>query len=259
MTLRALFAAGAGLWLGALASAQQPAPTGKMESLSHVGSVEKAYIALPTVPPVGGLVLVPDWWGLAQPFLKVADAFAADGYVVVAVDFYDGKVPKTPTEAQIRMNEIHRPGALRIIGSAVRLLREDRRVQVPKIGLVGWSMGAGLALEAAIGNPEVAALVLYYGPVVLDKDRLRQLGSPLLGIYGNRDAWITPEVVGKFRGALSAADARFEFMELDAPHMFANPASADHDAKAATRARQRVAAFLRKHVFVVIAPPAPAQ
>lgn len=230
-----------------------------MESLSHVGSVEKSYIALPNVPPVGGLVLVPDWWGLAEPFLKMADAFAADGYVAVAVDFYDGKVPKTPTEAQIRMNGIHRPGALRIIHSAVRLLREDRRVQVPKIGLVGWSMGAGLALEAAIGNPDIAALVLYYGPVVLDKDRLRQLGVPLLFIHGTRDGWITPDVAGDFRDALRAVGAKPEFMELDAPHMFANPTSADHDAKAASRARQRVAAFLRKNVFVVIAPPVPSR
>lgn len=259
MIARAVSVALAGLCLGAPALAQDAAPKGKMESLSHVGSVEKAYIALPTVPPVGGLVLVPDWWGMAEPFMKAADAFAADGYVVVAVDFYDGKVPKTATEAQIRMNEIHRPGALRIIQSAVRLLREDRRVQVPKIGLVGWSMGAGLALEAAIGNPDIAALVLYYGPVVLDKERLGQLTAPLLGIYGTRDSWITPGIVGDFRDALRAAGARFEFAELDAPHMFANPACADHDAKAASRARQRVAAFLRKNVFVVIAPPVPAR
>lgn len=259
MILRAMAAATAALCLGAPARAQETAPSGKMESLSHVGSVEKAYIALPAVPPVGGLVLVPDWWGMCEQFLKSADAYAKEGYVVVAVDFYDGKVPKTATEAQIRMNGIHRPGALRIVHSAVRLLREDKRVQVPKIGVIGWSVGAGLALETALGNPDIAAVVLYYGPVVLEKERLRQLAAPLLGIYATRDGWITPEIAGNFRNALRSVGARFDFLELDAPHMFANPASADYDAKAALRARQKVMAFLRKNVFVVIAPPAPAQ
>lgn len=237
------------------ARAHPAQPAGKMESLSHVGSIEKAYISLPTSVPGGGIVLVPDWWGLSEPFLKAADAFAADGYIVVAVDFYDGKVPKTPTEAQIRMSEIHRPGALRIIHSAIRLLHEDRRLQVPKVGVIGWSMGAGLALESAIGNPEVAACVVYYGPVILDTDWLRQLSVPLLGIYGRNDSWITPQMVGDFRKVLNSAGTRYEFMELDAPHMFASPSSADYDANASTKARRLVAAFLKKHVFEAIGPP----
>ncbi len=259
MKFRASVAAVAGLWWVAPACAQPAAPTGKMESLSHVGSVEKAYIALPAVPPVGGLVLVPDWWGMCDAFIGIADGYAKEGYVVVAVDFYDGKVPKAAAEAQIRMNGIHRPGALRIVHSAVRLLREDKRVQVPKIGIVGWSYGAGLALETAIGNPDIAAVVLYYGPVILDKARLQGLAAPLLGIYAKRDAWITPEIAGDFRNALRSTPAPVEFLEVDAAHMFANPASGDYDAKGAQRARQKALAFLRKNVFVVIAPPAPAE
>lgn len=232
-------------------------PSGKMESLAHMGSIEKAYISLPEVLPVGGLVLVPDWWGLTERFRKAADAFAADGYIVVAVDFYDGKVPKSAADAQSWANDIHRPGALRIIHSAIRLLHEDRRLQVPKIGLMGWSTGAGLALESAIGNPEVAACVLYYGPTITDSTWLRQLRAPLLGIYGKKDAWITPEVVRDFRKSLEAAGARFDFFNFDGPHMFASPSSADYDAKVSAEARKYVTAFLKKHVFVFIAPPVP--
>lgn len=253
---RTLCAMGLVLCLCGTTRAQSANPAaGKMESLAHLGSVEKVYVSLPVVPPVGGLVLVHDWWGLTEALAKTADALAAEGYIVVAVDFYDRKVPKTTTEAQVSMSEINRPGALRIIHSAIRLLHEDRRFQVEKIGIIGWSMGAGLALESAIGNPNIDACVLYYGPVVLDEDRLRQLHAPVLGIYGTRDTWITPEITGSFRKALRAAGVQFEFLELDAPHMFATPASADYDAKATARARLRVSSFLKKNVFVVIAPP----
>lgn len=243
-----------GCCVAAGAPAEQAHPAGRFESMDHVGSAEKAYLSLPTIPPAGGLVLVPDWWGLREGFLRLADGFAADGYIVVAVDLFDGKVPKTSKEAQERMDQVNRPGAFRIINSAIRLLKEDHRVRVPKIGLVGWSTGAGLALETAVGNPDVSAAVLYYGPVVLDPERLRQLPMPLLCIYGTRDAWITPDVAGRFRNALRVAGAGAEFLEFDAAHCFANPGSAAYDPKAAQKAHARVVAFLNKHL--IVAPPA---
>ena len=76
-------------------------------------------------------------------------------------------------------------------------------------------------------------------------------------VHDAQDAWITPEVVRDFRKSLEAAGARFDFFNFDGPHMFASPSSADYDAKVSAEARKYVTAFLKKHVFVFIAPPVP--
>src|SRR5277367_525178 len=47
----------------------------------------------------GAIVVAPEWWGLTDWVKEQTRKLAAEGYVVLAVDFYDGKVTSDATEA----------------------------------------------------------------------------------------------------------------------------------------------------------------
>ena len=45
------------------------------------------------------VVMIHEWWGLNDNIKEMARSLAAEGYVVLAVDLYNGKVGKNSTEA----------------------------------------------------------------------------------------------------------------------------------------------------------------
>jgi carboxymethylenebutenolidase len=62
-----------------------------MITLSDFGAEDLAYLAIPTTPPTLGIVLVPDAYGLDDFTKAEADRLAGMGYLVLAVDIYNGK------------------------------------------------------------------------------------------------------------------------------------------------------------------------
>src|SRR5580658_10064652 len=71
-------------------------PTGRMITLSDFGAEDLAYLAIPATPPTMGIVLVPDAYGLDDFTKAEADRLAAQGYLVTAVDIYNGKLTTDP-------------------------------------------------------------------------------------------------------------------------------------------------------------------
>ena len=67
-----------------------------MITLSDFGAEDLAYLAVPATPPTLGIVLVPDAYGLDDFTKAEADRLAALGYLVVAVDIYNGKQTTDP-------------------------------------------------------------------------------------------------------------------------------------------------------------------
>ena len=71
-------------------------PTGRMITLSDFGAEDLAYLAIPATPPTLAIVLVPDAYGLDDFTKAEADRLAAQGYLVAAVDIYNGKQDHRP-------------------------------------------------------------------------------------------------------------------------------------------------------------------
>ena len=108
-------------------------------------------------------------------------------------------------------------------------------------------MGGQLALYAATRNPRIGAVADFYGVhpnVTLD---LSGLEAAVLGIFAERDEFVTPETARKLETDLKGAGVRTSFHVFPGvDHAFFNDTRPDvHDAEAAARAWSETLAFFR--------------
>jgi carboxymethylenebutenolidase len=224
--------------------AKAPTPKGKSVELSLPdGKTSTAYVAHPKGAPRGGLLLVHEYWGLNDWVKAEADRYAGQGYLVLAIDLYDGHVATQPEEAEKLIKSVTDAHATAVETAGVDWLVKN--VKGKRLATLGWCSGGGDALNASLTNPEkVWATVIFYGLPVTDVDRLKKLKGPILGIWAKKDSWITPAKVAAFDTALKDAGIKHEFRSYDADHAFANPSGARFNPPAAQDANDAARRFL---------------
>ena len=209
----------------------------------------RAYLSLPegATGPVPGIVVIHEWWGLNEHIQHWADRLADLGYATLAVDLYGGQVATNPDDAMTMMKAVKEEDAQRVLGAAVDFLASDPRIQAPRRAVIGWCFGGGWSLETALEHPELDAAVMYYGMPETDVARLRSLHH-LLGIFANKDTFITPAIVDGFEKSLKEAGVDATILRYDADHAFANPSGERYDEAAAADAWAHVVDFLHQHL-----------
>jgi carboxymethylenebutenolidase len=180
-----------------------------------------------------------------------ADRIAAQGYIVLAVDLFNGVEAADLAAARPLMVEVLENPELanENIRQAYRFLAESG--EAPRIGVLGWSFGGGWALNAALLFPDdLDAAVIFYGQVTDDQDRLAPLNVPVLGLFGQKDRGVTIETVKQFETAMEflGKDVEIEIFP-DAGHGFADPDAPTYNAAAAEAAWARATEFLSKHLL----------
>lgn len=236
-------------------TAEPPARPVLEQSLAY-GEAEHnnlvGYLAMPgdAAEPLPGLIVVHEWWGLNENIKAMARRLAGEGYVVLAVDLYDGEVAEAPAAAQALMTRtLSEPeAALDNIRQAHEYL--DRYAFAPTVGVIGWCLGGGLALQSALNLPEqIDATVMYYGTVVTDESLLEPLEAPLLGLFGANDSSIPVRDVQRFRSTLRDLGKDAEVLIYsDVGHAFANPSGGTYDAGTAREAWDKTLEFLDAHL-----------
>lgn len=233
-------------------------PTGS-GSVLQPGDTEYAegihgYMARPEgAGPFPGVIMVHEWWGLNDYIRDQADVLADQGYLVLAVDLFNGKVAKTPAEAQAQVASLDQAAALRNLKAAAAYLRAQG---VSKTGVLGWCFGGGQALQLSMSGVPLDATVIYYGtPLVTDKVKLATIKSPVLGIFGDQDTAIPVAQVDAFGQALAALSISNEFhVYPGVGHAFANPSNPGHASKETKDAWEKTLAFLQKSLKSTATP-----
>ena len=77
-------------------------------------------------------------------------------------------------------------------------------------------------------------------------EELAPLKAEVLGIFGEKDKWINPDVVKKFDALAKATGKDFKYKIFDADHAFANPSSPRYVEAAAQEANAMVLDFLKE-------------
>lgn len=211
----------------------------------------QGYLALPAgaQPPLAGIVVIHEWWGLNDHVKHWTDRLAAEGYAALAIDLYGGVVATTPDAALAAMKAVDADAARATLLAAQRFLTGDSRVRAAKTGCIGWCFGGSKSLALALAAPDLDACVLYYGSqLVTEPEQLAALRAPILAIFGSRDASIPAEKVRAFDAALTVAGKEHAIHVYDAEHAFANPSNPKYDAVHAADAWGHVRAFFAQHL-----------
>ena len=125
------------------------------------GDKATGYFASPAQPGPG-VVVIQEWWGLVPHIRDVCDRFAAAGFAALAPDLYHGKVTREPDEARKLVMEMQLDQASREIIGAAQWLLDGGRTTGDRVGVVGFCMGAALALYAASLSDRFGAVSAFY-------------------------------------------------------------------------------------------------
>jgi carboxymethylenebutenolidase len=163
-----------------------------------------AYLSIPSGKgPFPAIIVIHEWWGLNDWVKESARQLSSEGYVTLAVDLYRGKVASDPELAHELMRGLPEDRAARDLVSAAAYLKTRTEVNQKKIGSIGWCMGGGYSLAAALNIPDLSACIICYGRLVTDSSSIARIPCPVLGLFGQEDQGIPPQSVREFE-----ADAR---------------------------------------------------
>jgi carboxymethylenebutenolidase len=224
--------------------------TGQMVEFSSNGGTAGGYLAIPAPGKGPGVIVIQEWWGLVPHIKGVADRFAAEGFVALAPDLYHGKSTTSPDEAGKLMMTMRIDEAEKDLRGAAQFLLDHDATTGAKVGTVGFCMGGALSLYAATKNSQVGACVVFYGGHPNVKPDLGNLQAPVLGLYAERDGFVTPDSVRALERQLKELGKPAEIhIYPEADHGFFNDGRAEvYNEAAAKDAWRRVLKFFREHL-----------
>lgn len=215
------------------------------------GFVFPAYVAQPAGKPKGGVVVVPEIFGVNSHIRSVADGYAAQGYLAVSPSTFHRVKPgvelgysqedmgagfalKTAVEA------LPAPGVLQDIQAAI-----NHAAQGGKVGIVGYCWGGLITWRAACTLDGLSAAAPYYGGGMTTPDEIaRKPKVPVMVHFGDQDHWIPMDSVEAFK----KAHPEVEVHVYNANHGFNCDQRASYNEPAAKLARERTLAFFAKHL-----------
>lgn len=180
---------------------------GSLLTWQHDGHPASGYLAVPESGSGPGVVVIQEWWGLVPHIRDVCDRYAAEGFVALAPDLYDGHTTTEPDEAGKLMMTMNLEAAVDRIGGAVDMLLAHEAVTSERVGMTGFCMGGGLALLAACRRPDaVGACVPFYGVIPWPdaEPDWSTLSAPVLGHFAANDDFFGPAKVDELRQRLTA-------------------------------------------------------
>ncbi len=199
------------------------------------------------------VIMIHEWFGLNEHIKNQADILAKEGYIVLAVDLYQGEVATTSDRSRELSSSVRNNPASAIdnLQSAVSYVESLEMVDGNRIASLGWCFGGDWSLELALNSSEnpLAATIVYYGRPVTDTASLSSISWPILGIFGDQDQAISVESVKQFTSALNASGITNEiYLYEGVGHAFANPSGDNYAPKETADAWQKTMVFLRQYL-----------
>lgn len=177
------------------------------------GAMLKAYLARPTgTGNYPGIIMVHEWWGLSADIAAMADLLAKEGFAVLAVDAYRGKLAQSPQEAGALMTGTPPAQVAADMDAAYLWLSRQPYVDSSRMGVTGFCFGGAQAMRLGTRQAGLKAVVTLYGTGLIQKEEdLGALGrnSAVLGIFGDKDSSIPAPQRQGFKDALAARNARY--------------------------------------------------
>jgi carboxymethylenebutenolidase len=207
----------------------------------------KGYFVHPTAPgSYPGVVMIHENRGLRPEIKATAEQLAKEGYMVLAVDLFGGKVVETQVEAGALTAAFDQQTGISNMRAAAAYLKEHGAT---KMASLGWCFGGGQSLRLALSGEPFDATVIYYGQLATTTVALAPIKWPVLGIFAGNDQVISPESVKQFDTALQALGVTHEIYSYPGVgHAFANPSGMNYAPNETRDAWAKTVAFLKKNL-----------
>jgi carboxymethylenebutenolidase len=201
------------------------------------------YLAEPEGKARGGLVVVQEIFGVTRHIRKVADQYAAAGFLALAPALFDRvernvDVPYSdPQKGRGYMQAMDNDKVMLDLAAAVKRVRS-----AGKVGVVGYCWGGTLAFLAA-AKLDIDAAVAYYGGGI-ERHLEQKPKAPVLFHFGEKDSHIPQSAVAK----IEAAHPQGIYHLYPAEHGFNCNDRASYEPKSAELAFERTVEFLHRHI-----------
>ena len=216
-----------------------------LQLLAADGNRLSAYVVKPEGTPRGAVVVVQEIFGVNSHIRRVAEQYAAAGYVAIAPALFDRlqkgvELGYDAAGLQAGLDLMARTtdaGVLADIRAAIAAVEHDGRV-----GMVGYCWGGRVTYLCGC-RTDIAAGVAYYGGGIN-----QLLGEtprcPMMFHFGDRDTYISAADVAQIREAFPQG----VYHVYAAGHGFNCSDRGDFDAPSAHLAFDRTLEFFRKHL-----------
>ncbi len=232
---------------------------------SRDGESIEAYLARPMAAgPFGGVVVIHHMPGYDDGSKEIVRRFACEGYNAICPNLFYREAPgAAPDDAAARVRSLGGVPDERLVGdvfAAVSCLRGLSSAN-GRVGVVGYCSGGRQAFLSGLSLDIDAAIDCYgayvtgeppeghpikVGPLV---HRIAELRCPLLGLFGNEDAYPSPAHVDELEAALRSHGKVFEFHRYDgAGHAFFATERPRYDVAAAVDGWHRKLDFFARHL-----------
>lgn len=204
---------------------------------------DSAYFVSPPGGPGPGLLLLHSWWGLTPFFRRLADRLSERGFTVLVPDLNAGETFTDADEARAHLADLDADRLASLTLASARIVGERSGDPAAAISIVGFSMGASLALWASVRLAErVDKVVAFYGTQSID---FAGASAAYQLHFASDDHMVSDD-----EGAFMEATMGMEDLTVDShrypvtSHFFFEQDRPEYDEKSANLAWDRMLAFL---------------
>lgn len=183
------------------------------------GGATSAFVVRPAEDTKKCVIVIQEYWGLADHIKDIAKRFADEGFIAVAPDLYRGKLTKDPSEAAKFMSELKMEDGLDTIDNAMTAARETYGIS--HFSIIGFCMGGTYALRSACELEGISSAAAFYGDIP-DEEILKKLRTPTIFVSATQDNWINAEKVAKLEDVVERFELPVTSVKYDADHAFFN-------------------------------------
>ena len=206
-----------------------------------------AYKAEPKGKAKGAVVVIQEIFGVNGNIRRIADQYAAAGYVAIAPALFDraekgldlGYGPDDFAKGRATRQKLKDDGIINDVQAAI-----DEAKKSGKVGIVGYCFGGTVVWMAACRCDGLAAASAYYGGQIVQlKDEKPK--CPVQFHFGDKDGGIPLQAVHEIKETHPDIPT---FVYDDAGHGFCCDDRDSYNAGACQRARERSLALFAQHV-----------
>lgn len=221
-----------------------------IELTAEDGHQFPAYRVDPSETPKGAVVVLQEAFGVDPHICKVADSFAAKGYVAIVPSLIERAKKNAANTENVDADLAKQLTDLGDDSSYIDLQAAiDSVKEVGKVALIGYSDGADLAYLSGIKVKGLACAVGYYGPKIPERFLIK-CRIPTLIHFGDNDPLTPTEEVIQFRANRPDVSV---FTYPTAGHGFSSDEHEGYNAEAAEKALERTLFWISQ--FVEGQPP----